>query len=289
MVKDAVPLGECRRALVLKLRHHGDVLLAAPVPSVLKAHAPQLEVDALVYDDTAPMLEGHPALARLHTVGRKWRELGALERLSRERRLFADLRARGYDLVVHLTEHPRGAWLARLLGARYAVAPRVSGRGAFWRGSFTHFYPIVPRRHMVEVNLDALRRIGVEPALDERNVVFVPGVQAERSVDALLDGQPFVALALQVLERGEERGADRPARRRGPPHRRHRRARRDAVHRRDSRQSEVEAAQPRRQADAEAARRRGGARAALRRRRLDADAPRRGDGRADRRALRPER
>src|SRR6476646_6268695 len=102
MVKDAVPLGECRRALVLKLRHHGDVLLAAPVPSVLKAHAPQLEIDALVYDDTAPMLEGHPALARLHTVGRNWRELGALERLARERRLFAELRARGYDLVVHL-------------------------------------------------------------------------------------------------------------------------------------------------------------------------------------------
>ena len=62
MVKDAVPLGECARALVVKLRHHGDVLLAAPVLSVLKAHAPRLEIDALVYDDTAPMLEGHPAL-----------------------------------------------------------------------------------------------------------------------------------------------------------------------------------------------------------------------------------
>ena len=48
MVKDAVPLGECRRALVLKLRHHGDVLLAAPVLSVLKAHAPALEVDLFV-------------------------------------------------------------------------------------------------------------------------------------------------------------------------------------------------------------------------------------------------
>ena len=47
MVKDAVPLGECGRALVVKLRHHGDVLLAAPVLSVLKAHAPTIEVDAL--------------------------------------------------------------------------------------------------------------------------------------------------------------------------------------------------------------------------------------------------
>ena len=52
MVRDAVPLGECARALVVKLRHHGDVLLAAPVLHVLKAHAPRLEIDALVYDDT---------------------------------------------------------------------------------------------------------------------------------------------------------------------------------------------------------------------------------------------
>lgn len=40
MVKDPVPLGEVRRALVVKLRHHGDVLLSSPVFSVLKAHAP---------------------------------------------------------------------------------------------------------------------------------------------------------------------------------------------------------------------------------------------------------
>src|ERR1051326_3646651 len=118
MVKDAVPLGALRRALVVKLKHHGDVLLAAPVLSVLKAHAPQLEVDALVYDETAPMLEGHPALARLHTVGKKWRALGVLERVSRERRLFAALRERRYDLLVHLSEQPRGAWLARALRVR---------------------------------------------------------------------------------------------------------------------------------------------------------------------------
>src|ERR1044071_8248470 len=116
MVKDAVPLGECGRALVVKLRHHGDVLLAAPVLSVLKAHAPAIEVDALVYDDTAPMLSGHPALARLHTVGRRWRTLGALARLRFERKLFAELRARQYDLLIHLSEQPRGAWLARTPG-----------------------------------------------------------------------------------------------------------------------------------------------------------------------------
>jgi heptosyltransferase-3 len=194
MVKDAVPLGECGRALVVKLRHHGDVLLAAPVLSVLKAHAPGLEVDALVYEDTVPMLSGHPALAALHAIGRRWKDEPG--RLSKELRLFRELRARRYDLVVHLTEHPRGAWLARALGARFSVAPSVPGRRAFWRGSFTHFYPVVRggRRHQVELNLDALRRIGVQPGADERKVVFVPGAEAEASAARMVPSRGFVHL-----------------------------------------------------------------------------------------------
>ena len=185
MVRDAVPLGECGRALVVKLRHHGDVLLAAPVLSVLKAHAPRMEVDALVYDETAPMLDGHPALAELHTVGRKWRSLGLARQFSMERALLGRLKARRYDLIVHLTEHPRGAWLARLLGVRYGVAPIQPRRGSWWRRSFTHFYPLVRNRHQVEVHLDALRRIGVQPGLNERKVHFVPGADAEAKVGAL--------------------------------------------------------------------------------------------------------
>ena len=192
MVRDAVPLGECARALVIKLRHHGDVLLASPVMSVLKAHAPRMEVDALVYDETAPMLDGHAALSQLHTIGRDWRELGAFTQWSRERALLGKLRGRRYDLLVHLTDHARGAWLARLLGARYSVAPVVAERGAWWRKSFTHFYPLIPKRHRVEVNLDALRRIGVQPGLNERKVHFVPGRQAEEKLSALALPQSFV-------------------------------------------------------------------------------------------------
>jgi heptosyltransferase III len=179
---------------VVKLRHHGDVLLASPVLSLLKARAPHMEVDALVYDDTMPMLDGHPALSRLFFVGRKWKEKRALARLSLERHLLRSLRARRYDLLVHLSEQPRGAWLARLLGVPYSVAPAMPGRGKFWKKSFTHLYPLVAgnRRHQVELNLDALRRIGVQPSPAERNVQFVPGAEAERRIDQLVDGEPFV-------------------------------------------------------------------------------------------------
>ena len=189
MLKDAVPLGECRRALVIKLRHHGDVLLAAPVISVLKARG--IEVDALVYDDTAPMLQGHPGLSELHVVGRAWRSQ-RFSRLSKEFSLYGELKGRNYDLIVHLSEQPRGAWLARVLGARFSVAPAMKDRGAFWRRSFTHLYPIAARRHQVEVNLDALRRLGIQPAPEQKKVTFVPGADAERKIESLLDGRPFV-------------------------------------------------------------------------------------------------
>jgi heptosyltransferase-3 len=138
------------------------------------------------------MLAGHPALAELHCIGRGWRSVGFLSRLQKERALLVALRARRYDLLVHLTEHPRGAWLTRVLGVRYSVAPIVQERGAWWRRSFTHLYPLTRNRHQVELNLDALRRIGVQPALNERKVRFVPGAAAERTVDALELPQPFV-------------------------------------------------------------------------------------------------
>ncbi|MDE2586400.1 MAG: putative lipopolysaccharide heptosyltransferase III, partial [Betaproteobacteria bacterium] len=139
MVKDPVPLHQVRRALVIKLRHHGDVLLTSPVFSVLKQVAPHVEIDALVYADTAEMLTLHPAIAQVHTIDRKWKRLGPLGQLRAEWSLLQALRQRSYDLVIHLTEHPRGAWLARAVGATWAVAPKVKGRGRFWNRSFSHF------------------------------------------------------------------------------------------------------------------------------------------------------
>jgi len=133
MVTDAVPLGECGRALVVKPGPQGEAQLAAPVVSVLKQRAPHLEVEVLV----------HPTLG--------WTRI-------------LQLRKRRYDLLVNLSDEPRAAWLARLLGARWRVGPAVPQRGRFWRNSFTHLYPRARGRAQVDLDLDALRRIGVQPA-----------------------------------------------------------------------------------------------------------------------------
>ena len=186
---DALDPTQLRRALVVKLRHHGDVLLSSPVFSVLNRHAPHVEIDALVYADTAEMLSNHPAIAQLHLIDRAWKNAGLLKQAAAEWALWRALRARNYDLIVHLTEHRRGMWLARTLGARLSVAPQTGSSDKLWNRSFTHRYAL-PRsgntRHTVEVHLDALRRIGMAPREDERSLTLVPGAAAQARADAIL-------------------------------------------------------------------------------------------------------
>ena len=86
MIADAmsVPIKDLNRILVIKLRHHGDVLMTSPVLSVLKAQAPHCEIDALVYADTVPMLEGHPALSQVHVIDRGWKALAPMAQFAAE-------------------------------------------------------------------------------------------------------------------------------------------------------------------------------------------------------------
>ena len=180
---DAPDPAALRRVLVVKLRHLGDVLLTSPVFSCLAHHIPHVEVDALVYRDTAEMLAGHPAIARVFTIDRKWKHLGLPGQIRAEAALVSELKARHYDLIINLTEHNRGVWLSRLLRPRFAVAP--GGDYGWWfNRSFTHRYPVVAgnRRHTVEIHLDSLRRIGIYPDAEERRLTLAPGAAAIESV-----------------------------------------------------------------------------------------------------------
>lgn len=191
---DAIQSGALKRALVIILRHHGDVLLASPVFEVLARVAPAVEVDVLLYRDTQPLVQFNPRVAQLHCIDREWKKQGLLGQALAEWRLLTGLRRRRYDLVVHLSNHRRGAYLARLLKPRWSVAPMLRSAGRFWRNSFTHLFPgpasagsgnPLLRRHKVEQNLDALRRLGIAvgraPAL-----TLVPGSEGERDAKAFL-------------------------------------------------------------------------------------------------------
>ncbi|HLX22028.1 MAG TPA: putative lipopolysaccharide heptosyltransferase III [Usitatibacter sp.] len=193
MVPDAANLPNIHRILVVKLRHHGDVLLTSPVFTVLRNRIPAAEIDALVYGETRDMLEGHPAVSRIHAIDRGWKRQGLALQAHRELALLQDLRERRYNLVVHLTGHWRGAWLAQALRPRYSVAPARASR--WWGWSFSHQYPSPKARprHMVESNLDALRRIGIYPEENEKSLVMVPGTEAESRIDGMLAAEGIAA------------------------------------------------------------------------------------------------
>ncbi len=173
------PLEKVRRALVIKLRHHGDVLLTSPVFSALKnALDPDAEIDAYIYKDTLPMLDGHPAINQFHTYDKSWKKLPYLLCLLRELHLLKMIRSRHYDLVINLTEGDRGAIVAKTSGASIRVGIDPGKQGMKGKKKiFSHLVKNCPTpRHTVERNLDALRRIGIFPAEDEREIVLhIPG------------------------------------------------------------------------------------------------------------------
>jgi heptosyltransferase III len=191
MSSSTVDFSNVKRALVIHLRNHGDVLLASPVFSALRRHAPHIETDALIYDHTAEMLAFHPAVAEIHRLHkRKDRSFAA--RLGEEWSLLSKLRSRRYDMLINLGAHPSALWLNWLLRPRYSVAPRRGGHFArLWSKSFTHTvkYPAHGRRHQIELNLDMLRQFGVFPGEEERQLVLVPGKDAEASMQKRMAAQ----------------------------------------------------------------------------------------------------
>lgn len=152
---------------MIKFRHHGDVLLTTPVFNTIKNHYPHIQMDALVYSETAPMLEGLPSLSELHCVDRQWKKQGFKFQVQQELKLISTLKERKYDLVIHLTEHWRGATLCRLLKPRYSIVAKYPNRqNKFWKNSFTHHYPRPHTlRHTVEKHLDALRHLNLFPVV----------------------------------------------------------------------------------------------------------------------------
>jgi heptosyltransferase-3 len=175
------------RVLIIKLRHHGDVLLSSPVFQVLKNHYPHLDIDALIYDETADMLSGHPAISELHTIDRSWKNKGITNQISQELKLLKTLRKRKYDLVIHLTNNNHGAWICRLLKPQYAITQKWENKGWIWNSTFSHQYPEPETlRHTVEKHLDALRHLGLHPNPDERRLVLKTDNETEQKINSIL-------------------------------------------------------------------------------------------------------
>jgi predicted lipopolysaccharide heptosyltransferase III len=181
---------EVRRVLVVRLRSIGDTVLATPSLYALRRFLPEAQIDLLLEDWVAPLLEGHPDASRIITVKRG----STLARLS----LVRTLRAARYDVAYNLHGGTTAALLTRASGARRRVGY------ASYKFSALHNHAAPPaaelwrqaKTHSVEQQLALLGWTGVpvtdRPATrlrvtDEADAGIVQRLSAAK----LLSTQPF--------------------------------------------------------------------------------------------------
>lgn len=81
------------KVLIIKASALGDVVHALPVLAWLKSADPEMEIDWLVEEGFAAILEGHPLLHRVYRLQtRSWRRAGAAAGLRGVGRTVIELR-----------------------------------------------------------------------------------------------------------------------------------------------------------------------------------------------------
>ncbi|MBF0804604.1 MULTISPECIES: putative lipopolysaccharide heptosyltransferase III [unclassified Neisseria] len=146
------------RILIIKLRHHGDVLLTTPVADRIKQAYPDCAIDMLVYRETADILRDNRQINRILTIDRQWKKLGLRQRLACERALWGSLKAQRYDWVFNLSDQWRAAAVAKLCGKRSGSLRYSKRDNVLWR--FCHSVlseDLKHEHHIVEHHLAVLR------------------------------------------------------------------------------------------------------------------------------------
>lgn len=129
-----------RRVLVIRLRSIGDTVLATPSLIAIRRFLPDAQIDILLEDWVAPLLEGFGEIDNVISVGR--------DGLSRARTAL-QIRRSTYDVVFDLHGGTTGTFFAAASGARYKVGYShyrysflynllLSSSADFWQRPVTH-------------------------------------------------------------------------------------------------------------------------------------------------------
>ena len=153
----SVDLPGVRRALAIRHRAGGDLLLSTPALRALRAGLPAASIEVLTARGMGELLLGNPDVDRILEFDR--RSLGS------QAALYARLLRGGYDLVLDMVSTPRSAWLTALTRAPIRVGYDLPRR----RYAYTHRLPRdvvgaegpVPR-YAAEGPLDLVRALGID-------------------------------------------------------------------------------------------------------------------------------
>lgn len=167
-----------RRVLVVRLRSIGDTVLATPSLIALRKFLPAAQIDILLEDWVAPVLEGFDAVDNVLTVGK-----------DKKSRLAAawQIRRNSYDVVFNLHGGTTATFFVRASGATHRVGlasyqynflytHRAPSPLEFWRAAHAH---------SAEQQLALLGFVGVPVANKPKSRLTVTE-QARESIEARL-------------------------------------------------------------------------------------------------------
>lgn len=175
--------GRVKRVLVVKLRSIGDTVLSTPSLIALRRFLPDAQIDILLEDWVAPLLDGFDAVDNVISVGK-----GSRERL----KTAWNLRRQRYDVSVNLHGGTTATFFTAVSGAEHRVGfsdyqysflynHLLSSASVFWGTEFTH---------SAEQQLALLGFVGV-PVEDRQKSRLVVTEAASRSV-----GEKLAAMAV---------------------------------------------------------------------------------------------
>nr|WP_240332103.1 lipopolysaccharide heptosyltransferase I [Sulfurospirillum tamanensis] len=110
---------------LVKLSALGDIVHASIVLQIIHAHFPDVQVDWVVEERFAPLLEGHPLLRQVHAVSLK-KAKGSVKNAWRQWQVLRALKRENYDMVIDLQGLIKSAVVSRALGGRCVAG--FSGR-----------------------------------------------------------------------------------------------------------------------------------------------------------------
>ena len=129
-----------RRVLVVRLRSIGDTVLSTPSLIALRRFLPDTQIDILLEDWVAPVLEGFEVVDNILTVSKNEKSrLSAAWKIRRNK----------YDVAFNLHGGTTGTFFVRASGAKYRVGYedyqykflynyRLSSSSDFWHQPITH-------------------------------------------------------------------------------------------------------------------------------------------------------
>ena len=166
-----VDTAKIKKALIIRHRAIGDIILVTPFIRALKKALPDAQVDMVIEPMGIDVLEGNPYLHRALILEKNRLKKAPLSVKMKETfRFYKGLMDAKYDVVFYLWGNLRTALMCFLTGAKYRVGFNFRGRKYFYN---TVVFPDVPPKYNVFYHMDLLKAIGIKDD-GEKTDFYVP-------------------------------------------------------------------------------------------------------------------